>query len=156
MELMTQPMAPPSLTTTAPQESGPWWTRSCTLRFSAQPAACPAARRHLAWILGEWRLAGLTDTAQLLACELLSNAVSASADCVAGPGPIQFRVGRDGASLTIEVGDPSPEPPVARRAGSLDEGGRGLHLVEALSTAWGFCRPPSGGKVVWCQIALCD
>jgi hypothetical protein len=34
------------------------------------------------------------------------------------------------------------------------EGGRGLHLVEALAKEWGIYRPPAGGKIVWAKIAL--
>jgi hypothetical protein len=71
------------------------------------------------------------------ASELLSNAVTAVRVDSAGPGRVQFRVCRAAASLIIEVWDPRPEPPVARRAGWMDESGRGLHLVEALSTACG-------------------
>jgi anti-sigma regulatory factor (Ser/Thr protein kinase) len=34
------------------------------------------------------------------------------------------------------------------------EAGRGLLLVERLARAWGVYRPPEGGKVVWCVLAL--
>jgi len=155
--LMTEPMAATARPATSPPgEAAARWAGSCSLQFAAQPAACPAARGQLAGLLAQWDLPELADTAPLLASELLANAVAAAQ---AGPGGsrlIQFCVGRAAASLIIEVWDPSPEPPVARQAGSMDEGGRGLHLVEVLSTAWGFYRPPWGGKVVWCQIALND
>jgi hypothetical protein len=163
--LMTEPMAPAERTrNTGPGEwsvgeQGPRWADSCSLWFAAQPSACPLARRYLAWMLGEWELGGLISTAGLLASELLANAVTAAREDMAGPGQpvqIQFRVGRAAASLMLEVWDPSPEPPEARRADQMDEGGRGLHLLAALSTAWGFYRPRPGGKVVWCQIALDD
>jgi hypothetical protein len=163
--LMTEPMAPAERTgATGPGEwsvgeQGPRWADSCSLWFAAQPSACPVARRHLAWMLGEWELGGLIRTAELLASEVLANAVTAAREDVAGPdepGLIQFRMGRAAASLILEVWDPSAEPPVARRSDPMDEGGRGLQLVTALSTAWGFYRPRSGGKVVWCQIALDD
>lgn len=153
--LMTQPTAPAARSATAHRDGSARWADCCSLQFAAQPAAGPAARSHLACLLGEWGLCDLADTAQLLASELLANAVTAAQDA-GGPQLIQFCVGRGAASLIIEVGDPSPEPPAARRAESMDEGGRGLHLVEVLSTAWGFYRLPSGGKVVWCQIALND
>lgn len=155
--LMTQPMpAAARPTTPPPGEALASWADSCSLQFAAQPAACPAARGQLACMLAGWGLPELADTAQLLASELLANAVAAAQAGPGAPQLIQFCVGRAAASLIIEVWDPSPEPPVARQAASMDEGGRGLHLVEVLSTAWGFYRPPWGGKVVWCQIALGD
>ena len=158
--LMTQPRAPTArIASGAPGEADPCWSDTFVLRLRATPAACPVARRHLAWLLAEWGLARLTDTAELMAAELLANAVTAARDEELAPDGqplVVFRVSRAAAGLVLEVWDPSPEPPVARQAGAMDESGRGLQLVQALTTAWGFYRPPTGGKVVWCQLALDD
>jgi hypothetical protein len=59
-----------------------------------------------------------------------------------------------GDRLRIAVNDASPRAPV--KSTSVDweaTGGRGLLLVEAMSTAWGSV-PLSGGKQVWCEVAL--
>jgi hypothetical protein len=36
----------------------------------------------------------------------------------------------------------------------LEEGGRGLLLVESLATSWQVQHPPEGGKVVACVLDL--
>jgi hypothetical protein len=59
-------------------------------------------------------------------------------------------------SVIIEVTDPNPEPPVLQQAGAMDEGGRGLSIIEILGSSWGYHRSAGGGKVVWCEIAVAD
>jgi anti-sigma regulatory factor (Ser/Thr protein kinase) len=65
---------------------------------------------------------------------------------------LQLRV-LDG-SLFIEVWDRSPLVPVKQTITADAEGGRGLHLVEALAKEWGIYRPPAGGKIVWAKVPL--
>jgi serine/threonine-protein kinase RsbW len=48
------------------------------------------------------------------------------------------------------VFDSSTDHPVPRTAAD-DAGGRGLPIIEALSTRWGS-RPAPGGKRVWARI----
>ena len=43
--------------------------------------------------------------------------------------------------------------PRPRGSGPLDAGGRGLHLIEARSTAWGVEATP-GGKAVWVLVPV--
>jgi hypothetical protein len=46
--------------------------------------------------------------------------------------------------------DPSPLPPVLIDSGEDGEHGRGLRIVEALSSQWDWYRPQAmTGKVVW-------
>jgi anti-sigma regulatory factor (Ser/Thr protein kinase) len=129
------------------------------LRLPAQPSAVAVARRHVSQLLRAWQLADLTATAQLLASELVANAVraaQAAGSAVAGAGPptIELAVRRTRDSIIIEVRDPSLDPPLVRQAGPLDEGGRGLLIVHALGTGCGHYLAPGGGKVVWCELAL--
>jgi thymidylate kinase len=54
--------------------------------------------------------------------------------------------------LLILVWDASPQPPVRMSTSQDNENGRGLLLVETLSTRWDWYFPPqqhNGGKVVW-------
>jgi hypothetical protein len=51
-------------------------------------------------------------------------------------------------AVVVEVTDGSSELPVWARALSCHGGGRGLRLVDALSTRWGADRLPMG-KTVW-------
>jgi hypothetical protein len=60
-------------------------------------------------------------------------------------------VGLD-ASVVIEVWDASLEQPVIRHASADDKDGRGLRIVERLSSRWGSY-PYRGGKVVWAELA---
>jgi hypothetical protein len=59
----------------------------------------------------------------------------------------------DQASVTIHVWDASSEMPVRRDARPDTEGGRGLLVVDALSTDWGAYRRDNG-KVVWVRISF--
>ncbi len=101
-------------------------------------------------------MAGLADTAELLASELVTNAVRACehlrarADVPAVPVTCVWLTS-DGLSLMIHVWDPSDEMPVHRHSGFDDESGRGLMLVDHLAKDWGAYRK-DGGKVVWAQI----
>lgn len=120
-------------------------------RFEADHTAPGLARRHVESILGAWDLADLIDTAVLLASELVTNACRVSAGQTA---VIATRVTHTDADLIIEVWDADASTPVRRDPALDSEGGRGLFLVSALSSRWAFYRPATGGKVVWCSLAL--
>jgi anti-sigma regulatory factor (Ser/Thr protein kinase) len=130
-----------------------------TLPLSAVPTAAAASRRHVQRLLTHWQLAACLDTAQLLVSELVANAVAATRALPQSGFPavwalIELSVRRSGNSLIIEVRDPNPDPPADRRPGPLDEDGRGLFIVDVLSSRWGHYAADRGGKVVWCEIAL--
>jgi len=96
--------------------------------------------------LRRWALAELTPTAELLASELVTNAVRYA------QGAIALRLVREEA-LVIEVLDDSAALPRLRHAGEEEERGRGLQVVSQLAEHWGARRTHSG-KVVWCQLPL--
>jgi anti-sigma regulatory factor (Ser/Thr protein kinase) len=58
-------------------------------------------------------------------------------------------------ALLLEVTDSSPALPQHRHYGTDATTGRGIALVEALSTAWGVESSPTG-KTVWCRVAADD
>jgi len=123
-------------------------------QFPASATATALARRAATQLLAGWDLTELLDTTSLLVSELLTNAVRATA--AAGPRPkaiVAMRISWAAESLLIEVWDRNPKPPMLQ-AQSLDgEGGRGLHIVEALSLAAAYYPSPTGqGKVTWCQL----
>lgn len=111
-------------------------------------------RRTLRLILTMHGLIGLADTAELLAAELVSNAVRHT------KGPAALRVRRS-AEGTVWIGawDADPEPP--RPPQQLEEvgeqeDGRGLGLVVACTKYWGWmpsARFGERGKYVWCELA---
>jgi hypothetical protein len=100
------------------------------------------ARRLVTGRLGEWNLAVLADTAELLVSELVTNALRHAH----GPVRLNLRVGDD--RLRCEVEDTNDNAPV-RRAACLDsEGGRGTELLDLLSEAWGSYHTATG-KTTW-------
>jgi hypothetical protein len=125
------------------------WPLQSFLELGALPGAVPCARLHTRQMLWEWRLTGLSDSAELLVSELVTNAIQISrADAQSAPVRLWLLAGR--ARVLILIWDASPLPPVRVSSSENDENGRGLLLVETLSARWDFYFPaPPGGKVVW-------
>lgn len=139
---------PPSMTRQGHGTNGPWRLRDF-LEFGALAGAVPCARLHARHVLREWGLASLSESAELLVTELISNAVKAS-QAVAQASAVRLWLVSDQAQILILVWDASPQPPVRVDASAEAEKGRGLMLVEAISEQWGwYCRDDSGGKFVW-------
>jgi anti-sigma regulatory factor (Ser/Thr protein kinase) len=114
----------------------------CTL------AAPGLARRYLASRAATWP-AGLLDLVELLASEVVTNAV------LHGRGPVELLLNDDGTRLKVEVGDglPGPLPWMPGQPVGGHERGRGLLIVDYLADRWG-CRPHSTapGKIVWFEL----
>jgi serine phosphatase RsbU (regulator of sigma subunit)/anti-sigma regulatory factor (Ser/Thr protein kinase) len=96
--------------------------------------------------LAEWGLEALSELAELLVSELVTNAVRAATR------PVELRLMRVD-KLLVEVSDDDHNLPLLRRAESDDEDGRGLTLVSNLSRRWGTSRQ-AVGKVVWFELPL--
>lgn len=125
-------------------ESGRTWSLRCAdWLFAAEPRSVSQARGLIAHSLHQLPDESLA-VVLLLASELMSNAV------LHGTGSVGLRLGWDGEGVLVEVTDQSPEVPVVQ---SLDHGalgGRGLLLVDGLSSDWGVLTGESGqGKTVW-------
>ncbi len=116
--------------------------------------AVTVSRRTLRLILTLHGLIGLVDTAELLAAELVSNAVRHT------KGPAALRVRWSAGVLRIGAWDADPRPPEPpRKLGQLvgleSEDGRGLGMVVACSDLWGWqplSRFGNRGKFVWCEL----
>ena len=115
--------------------------------------AVTISRRTLRLILTMHGLIRLVDTAELLASELVSNAVRHT------KGPAALRVRWSAGVLRIGAWDADPEPPeppVPLEQVTEVEEGRGLALVRACSDVWGWqplARGGNRGKVIWCELA---
>jgi len=133
------------------------WQLQTQLELHALPTAPACARGHVRTVAREWGLAGLADTAELLASELLSNALTQASgprrtrDDPAAVPVVRLWMISDKSSIIIKVWDASDEMPVRRNAGPEEVSGRGLMLVEALARDWGAYRTGIG-KVVWVRI----
>lgn len=103
------------------------------------------ARRLTRAQLVAWRLEGLSGVTELLAGELVTNAL-----CHA-PGPCRLTLSAVDGLLRCEVEDDSTEPPLMRRNPPWDEAGRGLQLVDMLACCWGSSRTAKG-KAVWFEL----
>jgi PAS domain S-box-containing protein len=112
-----------------------------------EAASVPAGRHFLRAKLREWGLTALSDSALLLASELLTNAFRHAL------GPLNLRVWHSARELGVEISDHSTPRPRARLADHTEESGRGLILVEALADAWGT-RPTAIGKNVWFTLLI--
>ncbi|GAA4967833.1 ATP-binding protein [Kineococcus glutinatus] len=97
--------------------------------------------------VGPDRLADVVRVVELVVSELVANAVEHG-----GP-PVSIGVRRHGDVLRVRVADGNPTPPVPREQGAHATSGRGVALVAHLSSGWGV-EPGTGGKVVWCDVAL--
>ncbi|CAM5708579.1 ATP-binding protein [Streptomyces aurantiogriseus] len=123
-----------------------------SLYIPNDPRAVPVSRRTLRLILTLHGLIHLADTAELLASELVSNAVLHTK----GPAGLRVRY-RDGI-LRIGAWDTDPEPP--EPPGESEEladaeNGRGFALVRACADVWGWqplSRLGHRGKLVWCDL----
>lgn len=127
------------------------WEHS--LHIPNDPRAVTVSRRTVRLVLTLHGLIRLADLAELLAAELVANAVLHT------KGPAALRVHWSAAGV-LRIGawdaDPSPpEPPEGLAPAPYDEGGRGLTLVRPCADAWGW-QPLAGGgdrgKVVWCEL----
>jgi anti-sigma regulatory factor (Ser/Thr protein kinase) len=92
---------------------------------------------------------GVLEAALLAVSETVTNAVRH------GSGRIQLCVTADERVVRIEVTDEGAQLP-PRRSRSEDplrDGGRGLHLLDALTTKWGSAARQDGpGKTIWMEI----
>ncbi|MFF4650900.1 ATP-binding protein [Streptomyces sp. NPDC001380] len=121
--------------------------------FSFYPASVPLVRAQVRRTVADWGFAPeLVDDVELVATELAANAVLHGR--VPGWELFTVRLVPGPHGLTVEVSDGSPRMPVPVRGGEDDEGGRGLHLVEALSKRWGVARRSGSGKCTWALLAV--
>lgn len=130
------------------------WRRS-SLELAAQARAAPQARRHVRTTLARWDLDQVADDAELITCELVGNAIAASA-ALPAPAGVGLVIAAWPDRLMVMVRDASADRPVPTPLPGSDDyavAGRGLAIVAALSTRWGWA-PEGRGKVVWASIAL--
>ena len=150
------------VTTSRAKWLGAEWELRTFLELGALPTAVPCARLHARQVLWEWRLDALSETAEFLVSELVTNAVQASAGLtgsrragrwVPGTPPVRLWLASDRERILIQVWDASDRHPASQHPGPNAESGRGLLLVESLSADWGSYPPGrSSGKIVWALI----
>ncbi|MEV0668448.1 ATP-binding protein [Actinomadura luteofluorescens] len=135
--------------------------------FLAAWTAPAQVRMQLSLRLASWGMAAIAEDVELIASELVTNAVRH-----AGDGEIRVRFTREARGVLLEVWDACDRRPVRRRPpGSTaaehplevaapepyhDDGmgGRGLLIVEELAAQCGVVPTGPRGKWVWARVAL--
>lgn len=113
------------------------------------PETADAVRVGRRFAEGRARAAGaedLADSVAQIAAELLANAYQH------GERPVGIRLAGGPGGVRVEVFDASPRPVVRGLANEGSMTGRGLALVDRLSTRWGVRPEPTGGKTVWADV----
>ena len=116
-----------------------------TIEVAAELSSGRQARRFVEAALVRWNCTALTDVTTLLVSELVANAVMharSAATVVVLLLPTVVR---------IEVSDEDPVIPTRWFADAETPSGRGLALVEQLSSSWGITATPTG-KCVWFEV----
>jgi anti-sigma regulatory factor (Ser/Thr protein kinase) len=114
---------------------------AATYALAARPESAKAARDFTRMTLREWRMARLSDVAELVVSELVTNALRhglLSARWMPGEHPIGLRLLRQDRYLMCMVTDPDTAGPVRIEAHCGAESGRGLYVVESCSLRWGW------------------
>jgi anti-sigma regulatory factor (Ser/Thr protein kinase) len=133
-----------------PDQEAARWPYQSHLELGAISSAVPSARLHARLVLWEWGLsADKAEAAELIVSELVTNALEHGSAGI--PATVRIWLSSDGGSIAINVWDASPQPPVPKNAGADADSGRGLMIVAALSTDWGYSAADPG-KVVWAVI----
>lgn len=115
------------------------------LQLGDEPDAVPRARRFAVASLSGLFPDELVDDATLIISELVTNAF------LHGKPPVVVRISAREHLVHIEVADDSRSAPVRGRPDSNAMTGRGMGLIESLSSRWGVA-PEANGKKVWCEI----
>src|ERR1035438_5418682 len=123
--------------------------RTHRISLIAGPAAAAQARRHVRAIIQAWDVPVDAYTAALLTSELVTNAILHASD---EREIIDLVISWGGGLLRVEVHDGSRSAPARVHPLPYAEAGRGLLLLDSLSTSWGY-RETAGGKAVYFTLA---
>ncbi|WP_181799025.1 ATP-binding protein [Kitasatospora acidiphila] len=127
-----------------------WRGRRIMVLVLPEPQSVGSVRHTVKAVLRFWKLTRLSEIAELLTSELVTNAIQHAG----GEQWIKVTVWHDQQSLSIDVRDRSTIVPRSRQATSDRENGRGLLLVEHLSDSWACRIHPDGTKTVSCRLNL--
>jgi len=135
-----------------------WWDSPTAVGcpLSRGPQSARAARRLTRSTLRDWGLAFLAEDAEAIVGEFVANAVTHAAAVAAVPAPrrqlpdgLGLRLLRRNGEVICAVLDPSDSAPVLKAPATVEESGRGLQMVDALSDVWGWSPVAGRGKAVW-------
>lgn len=117
-----------------------------TVELAPRPSSAAEARRIVTRLLRDLEPTA-RDVGVLLASELVTNAL------LYAPGHIWLQITEIEDGYRIAVRDNSAKSVSPRRVGIDATSGRGLALVEQLSSAWGVDLREPDGKEVWFEVS---
>jgi anti-sigma regulatory factor (Ser/Thr protein kinase) len=112
----------------------------------ATPASLATAREFTRDALRRWNLFECRADTLVVVNELVTNAI------IHGEGPVTLTMTLHDSVLHIVVRDHSPIQPASESPTDERTSGRGLAIVEAMTTDWGYSRSANAGKDVWADI----
>lgn len=110
--------------------------------FEPVPQSVAAARRFVDELIGQ---IATSDIIMLGVSELATNAV------IHAQSDFRVSVLASHSVIRVEVSDSSPQLPVVGEPGPDGVGGRGIRILEHLSTSWGV-EDHAGSKTVWFEL----
>jgi CheY-like chemotaxis protein/anti-sigma regulatory factor (Ser/Thr protein kinase) len=117
------------------------------LDLPPEPASVADARKFVSNTFASWGIDDdLIDDALIVVSELVTNAVRHART------PCEVHLTVDDTAVRISVLDTGEGTPDPRPFSDSKPHGRGLHIVGALSRAWGVDRMPEG-KLVWAEMS---
>ena len=119
---------------------------SARATFGKSVASSGDARRFMTATLHEWDVDELLDQVNLLVSELVTNAV------VHADSEAEVAVVLTTDALRVEVADEGGGMAIRKDAELLDTSGRGISLVDTISTRWGVNPRAGGGKTIWFEL----
>ena len=124
------------------------------------PSAVGLARTFTNTQISKWDYSHILDSALLIVSELVTNAARQTPD-----EEIRLQLSRDAYGIIIAVWDGDHELPKTKPMAELtledldlseesfdDNGGWGLHIVQAMSAKCGVTADPAGGKWIWARM----
>jgi anti-sigma regulatory factor (Ser/Thr protein kinase) len=133
------------------------WSRHRSISLAPAPESTRTARDFTITTLRYWSLDELISDTLLVVSELVANAIrhgTTPAQIQAGGRPVGLSWRCQDSSLICTVTDRSPRPPVLAPAALDAESGRGLQVVHALATTWGWTMLGGQEKAVWAAFQL--
>jgi anti-sigma regulatory factor (Ser/Thr protein kinase) len=132
-------------------------TSPCELVLNPGPESVKAAREFTDVTLRDWQLDDLVDEAVIVASELVTNAIRHGTRCTTSSAvapTVQLAWHRQADRIICVVTDSSDLAPRLEEADTTCESGRGLHVVHALTAAWGWAMLDACQKAVWATFLL--
>ncbi|MET9378838.1 ATP-binding protein [Streptomyces sp. NPDC002992] len=123
-------------------------------RLRPELSAPASAREFTRDTLRAWGGHVLVEDVVGVVHELVVNAVCHAFSGSHGLGAVWVGLSESAAGIRCTVADPSAAPPRLLAVDVLRPQGRGLRIVDQLSSNWGYrALPLEPGKVVWAQFA---